>query len=964
MTRFLDVVGLGLLLGCIPVLSALPPGAAVRVHADRPVMVRLLEPGVPVHGNRSYRFDRVSPEVVGWAFACGPHKDPATIEVTVEEAGVLLVAMAEGEPGSPASRPTPTALGIPGTWVETAHLVSVVGGASYAWTAYARQVMQGEVLKIGSGNRWGTAVLARAIAGGTENATEPPAPWGPADETRREYALLARQIREHGAWDLHRLAAEALRPEALVNAADVTPVHIVLRRTRALLEHLAAQHPELDFAAASAELCALEARNLQPLGEEARFELFAESAALRRRIAFRNPLLDFDRILFLKHHRAAFEHMCDQYYGFYARPGGGLFVLEDAFGASPRLRDVLARSRVTGGRLAGRPLEGGSFVSLELSYDARSVFFAWTEAEATPQRWSPRSTYHVFRADVDGGHLTQLTDGPWNDFDPCLLPDGSLVFVSERCGGYLRCGRNCPTYTLHAMQADGSGMRRLSFHETHEWHPSIDHDGMIVYTRWDYVDRDSDIAHHLWTCHPDGRNARSLHGNYPERRELRPWMELAIRAVPGSRRYVATAAAHHGQNYGSLILIDPALPDDGATAQIRRLTPEAPFPESESAPGVPQRKGRHAPRAEVFGTAWPLSEDFHLCVYDPGQAVYGIYLVDSFGNRELLYRDSAIACLDPIPLRPRATPPALPSPLPPAGEADSAPPPMGTVAVMNIYAGEQPWPRGATLRELRIVNLFPKSTPPPDVPRIGHADQSLARGVLGTVPIEIDGSVFFRMPAGIPVYFQALDERGLAVQSMRSLTYLQPGEDMQCLGCHEPKRGTPSTRNGHPLALRRPPSEIAPEAPGAMPLTFPRLVQPVLDARCIGCHSLDPKRPSLRGDRFGAHGWSEAFHTLRRSAWGRSGGNGALMSLNQRSYSLPGQEGARAAKLYTMLAGGHHDLELAPGELRCITLWLDCNSTFYGAYEEIGKQASGEVVLPLLGLAPGTGPAYGLPEAP
>ena len=94
-------------------------------------------------------------------------------------------------------------------------------------------------------------------------------------------------------------------------------------------------------------------------------------------------------------------------------------------------------------------------------------------------------------------------------------------------------------YTLYSMQPDGSDIICLSYHETHEWHPSVTNDGMLVYTRWDYVDRDTNIAHHIWTCYPDGRDPRSFHGNYPARRESRPWMEMSIRAIPGSHKFVA-----------------------------------------------------------------------------------------------------------------------------------------------------------------------------------------------------------------------------------------------------------------------------------------------------------------------------------------------------------------------------------------------------------------------------------------
>jgi hypothetical protein len=206
------------------------------------------------------------------------------------------------------------------------------------------------------------------------------------------------------------------------------------------------------------------------------------------------------------------------------------------------------------------------------------------------------------------------------------------------------------------MEPDGSDVIALSFHETHEWNPSVNHDGMLVYTRWDYVDRDTDIAHHQWICYPDGRDPRAYHGNYPrERRRDRPWMEMQIRAIPGSHRYVAVAAAHHGQEFGSLVLIDTRIEDDGAMSQLTRLTPEVPFPESE-------RRAPDIPSAMVYGTPWPLSEDDYLVVYDPDAKNRGIYWMDRDGNRELIYRDPEISCYAPMPLRSSARAAGDPAP--------------------------------------------------------------------------------------------------------------------------------------------------------------------------------------------------------------------------------------------------------------------------------------------------------------
>jgi hypothetical protein len=804
-----------------------------------------------------------------------------------------------------------------------------------------------------------------------------------------EYSSLASQIAAAAGWNRERLAREVCRGEALILASDRTPVDVVLRRTRALLEDLRAMPSAPDLTPDDAALRTLEAEAASIVAgdEPLTRDLFNRLVALRRRIAFQNPLLDFDSIVFLKHNKQVRgeRHMMDQYFGFNAERRGGVYVLDRPFGDTPSVRSLLADAPVIAGRLKGQVLEDrGAFISLDLDYDGRSILFAFSETgsdqppggAAETNYWRavdlrqrgppeqpfyhfrPETCYHVFKAGIDGSRLTQLTDGPWLDFDPCFLPNGRIAFISSRIGGQCRCGgRPDPTYTLHAMMADGSDIIPLSWHDTNEWHPSIDHDGMIVYTRWDYVDRDSDVAHHPWRSFPDGRNPRSLHGNYPRAREDRPWMELHLRAVPGSRKYCGVAAPHHGQAYGSIVLIDPVREDDSACAQVRRVTPEAWFPESESAPGVPHSKGRQTPAGEFYGSPWPLSENYFLCVHDEGQQRYAICLADSFGNREVLYRDPDVACLDPIPLRPRPRPPVIPvATAQAAADRGSAPlPDVGTIAVMNVYDSRRPLPPGMRIKELRVVALFPKDSAIADVPPVGAAAQSLCRGVLGTAPVEADGSAHFVMPAGMDVYFQLIGEDGLMVQNMRSATYVHPGETLTCAGCHESAGRSPDTRGGNtPRALRRAPSPLAPGPAGSFPITFPRLVQPVLDRHCVACHedrrTEGKKAPGLRGDIFAENGWSQAFASLRRYAWGRSGGNG--VALSERQYSVPGEEGARASKLYALLSRGHHDVALPDEDLRRITLWLDANSNFYGAYHEPERQAAGDLVQPALGIPP------------
>jgi hypothetical protein len=775
------------------------------------------------------------------------------------------------------------------------------------------------------------------------------------------------------------IAKQTFHNAALVHETDRDPADIVLRRTAALLADLN-QFAGADLAAFDAPLATFQqaVADTPVTDANARRALHHDLCRLRRQIAFANPLLDFQDLVFIKRHRAFYQHMCDQFYGIVQNPGGGLYVLQDAFGPDPQVRDVLADAVCESGRLQGQRLsggslqranlrydgqqaisgedaEGGSFLSPALSPDGRKIAFAYVERQGgkeqifhedpTRGHWDAGRCYHLFSVNVDGTDLRQLTDGTWNDFDPCWLPNGRLAFISERRGGYLRCGRACPLYNLYDMNPDGSGINCLSFHDSNEWHPSVSHDGRIVWTRWDYVDRHGCIAHMPWITTLDGRDPRPLHGNYAPR-QARPDMELYVRPIPGSAKYVGLAAPHHGQAYGSLIIINPQVADDDGMGPVRRLTPEVGFPESQG--------GR-----QVYSTPWPLSENYHLCVYDaamsgaplrrPGEN-YGLYLVDAFGNKELLYRDPDIGCMNPIPLRPQPLP-AVPATtlaevqqrkaisIGDQGEA--------TMAVINVYDHQKGWPEGTKIEALRILQLLPCAVPSGGLrphetgKRIAEAGDSLvpARWVLGTVPVEADGSAHFKVPAYRELFFQALDERGLAITSMRSGTHARHGEQLVCQGCHESKSQAIKMPAGLPLALRRAPSQPEPDVDGSNPFSYPRLVQPVLDRNCVQCHA-EKQACNLAAEPI-ANKFYASYNTLV---------NYGFTSYGDSYRTRSGQFGARASKLVELLDKGHYDVKLSDEDFHRLTLWIDCCSMFYGVFEkEPGEaQLRGEVARAVL----------------
>jgi len=820
-------------------------------------------------------------------------------------------------------------------------------------------------------------------------------------ELVQQYETLKRDLTRRSKFD--QVAHETYRREALILDTDRDPTDVVLRRTAALLADIQKMPTVGKLSAMAAELEELQATadTLAVSDVLPRYALFEKVCKLRRKIAFSNPLLDFDEIVFIKRHGSLYSHMVDQFYGITAQPGGGLYVLFDAFGDDPKVHDVLSDSVVQQGRLAGKKLhggpskkwnlsfddrtaslrgeetEGGAYLSPDLSFDSKQILFAYAECQGDRNHrahtdfsrghWDEGRCYHVFKVNVDGSGLEQLTDGTFNDFDPCWLPNGRIVFNSERCGGYLRCGRVCPTYTLHDMASDGSDIRRLSFHETHEWHPSVGNDGNILYTRWDYVDRWSSAAHMPWIMTPDGRDPRAIQGNYTDRMS-RPDMEVDIRAIPDSRKLIATATGHHSQVFGSLVVIDPRVVDDDQMSAIKRLTPDVGFPENQTPRGSDGGWDSH------YGEAWPLSEDYYLCVYDatarirpnrPLDASYGIYLLDSFGNRELIYRDPEISSHNPIPLRPRPVPPVIPDGSDRVVERDPA---EAIVGVMNVYNSRKPWPDGAKVKALRVYQIFPlpiaswavKHNVGLQIP--GTNSVNITRAVLGTVPVEKDGSAHFIAPARKQLFFQALDEQGMAIQTMRSGTQFMPGEKATCHGCHEPTHAAVTAAGSStPMAMRRAPSRLKPDVDGTNPFSYPRLVQPVLDRHCVECHAKESdKAPRLDSGlvQHRVHGWMNIPTTYYASYLSLTPKYGVWQyatSADKRAIdrdleSTPGQVGARASKLYELLENGHYDVNLSEEDMHRITVWLDSYSQFYGVYEPEAGQAQlrGEVVRPAL----------------
>lgn len=756
---------------------------------------------------------------------------------------------------------------------------------------------------------------------------------------------------------------------ALIWQTDSGPVDVVIRRTEALAGYLKSMPNTPSLSDLESQLAGLKA---QAPGRRGDIALFKEVCAVRREIALRNPLLDFDSLLFCAHGTDNGRQMTHtEPYPLGKPHGSGLFAVADYKTQSPRLIDLLEHARVTNGPRAGKILsnanaEWGGTASVHsptLSFDADTVAFSW--AHATTVSWCggsqlPHEQYEIFKMALDGSGLVQLTDSAWGNYDPCFLPNGRIVFVSGRMGMGQRCGDDkhiCGV--LHSMKGDGSDVVALSWHETNDRLPFLDNDGSLVYTRWDYIDRTAYEGQGLFRCFPDGRDPRSPHGNYAtDDKPFHPIGEFGIRPiVPGGAftgRYVAIDAGHHSGYYGNVIVIDinkRAKYDN----QIRWFWPVSRLRGDNGS--VDEVKVRTDPGyfgKRAFNIPWPLSEDF-VMVGEFSE----LLLLDKFRNEVLLYdveplHDSAWARW-PTPVK-RREPPPIPATLTYQGERRGDPEMQkATISVMNVYEADFEWPPGTKITHLRIAQVIPKPSrrwaePVADIgyrnePAIGWSEGAMVRWVLGTVPVEDDGSAYFYAPIEREIYFQALDSSGHAVQSMLSATYVHPGEQMTCVGCHEDKWMAPSPGSfGTPRALRRPPSAITPEPSGSFPFSYYRLVkEPVFDRRCLPCHQKEGKGIDFEYwdfseplcDKNGTHpraGELERFCRYYNAAFPWAGFCNNVNSINA-ARAEAGNVGALSCSLLTYLQPSHHGVDLTEEEYRRAVLWMDMNCVELGTYD-------------------------------
>jgi hypothetical protein len=534
----------------------------------------------------------------------------------------------------------------------------------------------------------------------------------------------------------------------------------------------------------------------------------------------------------------------------------------------------------------------GAIRDPQVHYDGKTILFSWRKGGS--------DYFHLYEIQSNGTGLRQITDGPWDDMEPTYLPDGDIMFISSRCKRWVQCWLT-QVAVMHRCGPDGSNIRQISANVEHDNTPWPLPDGRVLYTRWEYVDRSQVNYHHLWAANPDGTRQWIYYGN------MRPGiLMIDAKPVPNSNKVVAVFSPGHGrpEHTGAITLVSPDTgPDDESSARMLNH------------------------KNSSYRDPYPLSEDCFL-VAQMGR----LLVMDGAGETQDIFSlppdllQQGMECHEPRPLMPRARERVIPERIDQHQET-------GQLALMDVYNGRnmEGVQRG-DITELLVLESLPKPINfTGGMEPLSYGGTFTLERILGTVPVEEDGSAFMELPADRSVFFVALDAKQQPVKRMQSFVSVRPGETTSCIGCHEQRTLTPGRQNATALALQRAPSHIQPIPDVPEVMDFPRDIQPILDKHCASCHGVEQRAGNvlLTGDRGPLY--SHSYFMLTTHQQIADGRNKA--ESNYAPYAI----GSAASPLMHKIDQGHHGVKLSNHERTLVRLWIEAGAAYPGTYAALGS---------------------------
>ncbi len=434
--------------------------------------------------------------------------------------------------------------------------------------------------------------------------------------------------------------------------------------------------------------------------------------------------------------------------------------------------------------------EDGYVAEPELSWDGGHVVFSY--------RTQDNPWWHVYRINIDGSGLEQLTHGPYHGIGPVYLPDGRIVYTSSRAGirdeyhGY-------PCTSLHVMNPDGTDIHAIATNIGRDNEPAVLLDGRVVFSRLEVFYSRNKTELTLHAANPDGTRDMVLYG--PERRIF--WRNL-----------------DHG----------PRTPADGQEAplthRVLRMTQPQPMPDGQNIVVVTQGglalvgPSRYSEqivtpdnKARSYTTPFPLPDGRIMCAStlktpDRSKVDIGLYVFDPQSKElELIYNDPCAADFEARPVVARSRPPVLASKERHQGYS-------GHFACASVFTSQEKdvAVRGRYIRLIEGVPVFARHSTQTNEHEVWKNHGGTFARVLGTAPLAPDGSFFIEVPADRLLQFQVLDSNRRVLGNQLTWMYTRADETKSCVGCHEvPNTAPPSPGASAPMAMRLGPIDFLPK---------------------------------------------------------------------------------------------------------------------------------------------------------
>ncbi|BDD07435.1 HzsA-related protein [Aureibacter tunicatorum] len=560
-----------------------------------------------------------------------------------------------------------------------------------------------------------------------------------------------------------------------------------------------------------------------------------------------------------------------------------------------------------------KPKKGELVNDLELHYDADKLMFS---KPGNNGRW------HLHEMNLKDGKVNQLTPDTEPDLDyheGLYLPNGKIICASNIGMQAVPCvnGKD-PVANLCLFDPESKDFKQLNYGQDNEWDPVMLHNGRVMYLRWEYTDETHYFTRILMHMNPDGTGKKEYYGSGSY------WPNSLFYAKPlpnHPTKFVGIVTGHHGiARAGRLVVFDPQQGRFEADGVVQ----EIPYKGREVVPEIKDHLVKGV--WPLFTTPYPVDDNYFVVTAKMNpDALWGVYLVDMFDNVTLIHEFEDSGIREILPLKKKKKPIDIPDKTI-KGEKEA------TIYIQDLYEGKgtQGVPKGK-IKSLRVFAYkfgFNQMLSNHDIHGIESAWD--VKRVLGTVPVEEDGSVMFKVPANTPISLQPLDEKGRAIQLMRSWLTAMPGEVLSCVGCHEDQNQVVKPK--YTLASRKKPVEIMPmSGGGARPFSFDLEVQPVLDRNCISCHNGNNNEiPDFASDKKATD-----YNNFRESY------------LNLHPYiSRPGPESdvhiltpmefhASTSELVQLLESGHHGVELEDHEWEKLNTWIDLNVPYHGKWRDV-----------------------------